>query len=102
MSVIHLRQKGMSADFRVVALRHAESVNALNRNAGALEKLRCVGVGCRHVWRKSLALIEPVSLAEFADNCAPGGHLFKDELAHLANVFRERRSRLPIHFSERA
>ena len=89
MRVVHLLDKRVRAHFGVVGLGHAKGVDALYGDAGALEKFRRVGVRRRDVRREAAALVEPVRLAKFADDRAPGRHFAQDEFAHLTDVLRQ-------------
>ena len=96
VSVVHLGEEGMGADLGIVGLGDAEGVDLLDGNAGALEKLGGVGVGGGDVGGEAVAFIEPVSLAELADDGVTGGDFAEDELADLADVLGEGLAGLPV------
>ncbi len=87
--VAHLREEGVGADFGVVGFGNAEGVDALHRDAGALEELGGVSVRGSDVGREAVALIEPVGLAKLADDGAAGMELAKNQLADFADVGRK-------------
>ena len=70
---IHLRDEGVGAHLGIVGFGDAEGVHALHGDTGAFEKLGGVGVGGGDVGREAVTFIEPVGLAEFAEDGATGG-----------------------------
>jgi hypothetical protein len=86
--VVHLRDKGVGANFGVVGFGDAEGVDALHGYAGALEEFGRVGVGGGDVGREAVAFIEPVSLAKLANNGTSGVKLAQNQLADFADVGR--------------
>ena len=71
-------------------------MDGLDGDAGGLEELRRVGVGGRDVWGEARTLIEPVGLAEFADDAAVGGEVAEDAFADITNRMGEGGAGLPV------
>ena len=76
MGVVHLREEHVRSHFGVVGLAAAYGVDGHHGNARALEKFRNPRVGGRHVGGEAVALVEPIGLAELADDIAVFGEGF--------------------------
>jgi hypothetical protein len=72
--------------FGVIGLAAAHRVDRLDRDAGGLEELRRVGVGGRDVRGEARALVEPVGLAELADDAAARGEVAEDAFARTSPI----------------
>ncbi len=72
------------ADLGVVGLAATDVVNRLRGNASGLEELGRKGVRGGDVGREAVALVEPVSLAELADDVVAVVLRAEDEFAHVA------------------
>ena len=98
LGLVHLREKRMGAHLGVVGLRHPKGVDRLNGNVRALEELRGECVGGRP--GESVALVEPVGLAELSYDAVAPADLPEHQLAHLADVLAQRRAGLPVHLGQ--
>jgi len=90
----------VGTDLGVVGLGDAEGVHGLDRDADGLEDLRRVGVRGGDVGGEAAALVEPVGLAELADDGVAGVHLLEDDLADFADLGGEGVAGLPVGFGE--
>ena len=96
VGLVHLGEEHVGTDLGVVGLGHAECVDRLHRDAGALEKLRGEGVRGGDVGRKAVAFVQPVGLAEFPYDSVAGADFLEDQLADFADVFDQALAGLPV------
>lgn len=98
--VVHPREKNVRADLRVVSLAAAHRVHELRGNARRLEKFRRERVRGGDVRREPVALVEPVSLPELAEDVFTALHRAEHELAHVADRGNELLPRRPIDIDD--
>ena len=92
----HLRQEDVRADLGIIGFAAANGVDGLNGDTGRLEELGCVGMGGCDVRSEAGALIEPIGLAEFADDPAVGCDVAQDAFAHIPDRGGEFGASLPV------
>ena len=98
--VVHFREEDVRADLGIVGLAAPHRVHGLCGNAGRLEKFRCKGVRSGNVRREAVALVEPVGLAEFADDVFAALHGVEHEVAHVANGGNKFLPGVPVNFDD--
>ena len=98
--VVHFREEDVRADLGIVGLAAAHRVDGLGGNAGGLEKFRRKGVRSGNVRREAVSLVEPVSLAEFADDVFAALHGVEHEVAHVANGGNKFLPGVPVNFDD--
>lgn len=98
--VVHPREEDVRADLRVVGLAAAHRVDELGGDSRGLEKFRRERVRGGDVRREAVAFVEPVGLAELADDVFAALHRVEHEIAHVADRGNELPSRRPIDFDD--
>lgn len=100
MFEVHLGDEHVRADFGIVGLTTADIVDSLCRNTGGLEEFRRKGMRCSDIGWEAMALVEPVSLAEFADDVVALVLLAENKFADIGYLWGEDLTCFPVGVDE--